>query len=219
MISSKYKFLYLHIPKCAGTSIEKALKNICDIKLGGYSPEVNGWEQHATYAQLIKYKIIDEDLGNSCFKFTFVRNPYDRVVSEYKWRIKRFGNFLNGPLNKTWGNFFPYDSVEDIRKNVSFADFVNKNYCYQEISYEQHMKPQIEFIHDENNTKIDFVGNFEKLQDDFNKVCDIIRMPRIELPHINKTQKDDYRKYYDSETYDIVTNMYKQDIKTFQYEF
>lgn len=67
---------------------------------------------------------------------------------------------------------------------------------------------------------MDFVGRFENLQEDFDYVCDRVRIKRKKLTHANKSKRDrDYRKYYDSETKEIVAKKYADDIGRFGYEF
>ena len=58
-----------------------------------------------------------------------------------------------------------------------------------------------------------------KSKNDFNKVCNIIGIPRKKLPHINKTKHPHYTEYYDRETRDIIKKRYERDIDYFEYQF
>ena len=66
---------------------------------------------------------------------------------------------------------------------------------------------------------VDFVGRYENLQDDFNFVCDKIKIPRINLSYVNRTKHGVYSGYYDDETKKIIAEKTKIDIEKFKYEF
>ena len=64
-----------------------------------------------------------------------------------------------------------------------------------------------------------FIGKFENLQSDFNKICEIIGIKKEKLPLINNTNKEDYKSYYTEETKKIIQKAYKKDIEMFNYSF
>jgi len=79
---------------------------------------------------------------------------------------------------------------------------------------------QLPWILDEKGEcMVDFIGRFERLQDDFDKICDRVDIPRSKLPHKNKTDHGHYSEYYDSESREIVERKFRKDIAEFGYEF
>jgi hypothetical protein len=219
MINHKHKFIFIHIPKCAGTSIENSLKTIATRKPFGYDRKVGGFLQHLTCSEILHHDFLTKQDFDKHYKFAFVRNPFSRCVSEYIWRIKRYGNWINKPINVTELGKTKLVTKNDVRQ-ISFKDFVKREFPWQEKSFEQHMKPQIEFTHDADmNLMVDYVGRFENLQQDFNIVCDRIGISRQQLPHDNKTNHKHYTEYYDDETREIVAKKYTKDIEYFGYEF
>ena len=67
--------------------------------------------------------------------------------------------------------------------------------------------------------KMNFIGKFENLQEDFHSVCTHIGLTPPKLPHLGKTRDKPYTEYYDDETRQMVGEKYAQDIKDFNYKF
>ncbi|HEY1709602.1 MAG TPA: sulfotransferase family 2 domain-containing protein [Rhizomicrobium sp.] len=94
--------LFVHIPRTGGTSIEHWLRELGTLRLFSHSVPVFSrvTPQHLTANN------IDELFGNSYFDyaFTVVRNPFDRIASEYRMRCKRAQEdvFKGGPTLSTW---------------------------------------------------------------------------------------------------------------------
>lgn len=194
MIIHEHKAIFVHIPKTAGTSIECLFGiNVSDdITLNQNT--FTGWDgykqmyiQHCSIQQILDWSMMD--LSNY-FSFTFVRNPWDRIVSDYL--------------------FFK------IRSDMSLKEFIVK----EGVSDPTHVLPQMYFIKKRNGEiGLDFIGRFENLQCDFNTVCDKIGIERQTLPHMLKKQRKHYSFYYDDETVELIAKKYKEDIEYFGYEF
>ena len=194
-ISHKHKFVFVHIPKTAGTSIEKffnlyGVNNKGDNRIFNIDIMFGQNAQHFTYKEILKKS--NKNLSNY-FSFSFVRNPWSRMVSEFFWR-----------------KHFP-----KLRKRT-FKDFVLKTHEFKDV----HILPQTIFVLDKGGKQlVDFIGKTENLQEDFNIVCDKIGIPQQQLPHKNKTKHKHYTEYYDDETKQIVAEKYAKDIEYFGYKF
>ena len=186
----KGKFLFVWINKTAGVSVNRAL---------GINKDLYN---HYTAMEL--RDIVGAAAFGNMFKFCFVRNPWDKVVSEFRFRIWTYQN--------------------ELTSDASFAEWVRLAYVDKDSRYHDWPKmflPQLEWITDEEGRiAVDFVGRFENLQNDFDIVCGAIKIGRQPLCHENRSRETGrYRSYYDSETKAIVEELFKADIEYFGYEF
>jgi chondroitin 4-sulfotransferase 11 len=188
--SNKQKYVWFRTAKCGTRSVLNTLENNTQICTG-------------------KSKIsnLDESFGDY-FKFTIVRNPWDRLVSCWKNKIE---------AKRVETRKFYYDVLGfDNPIGLTFENFVKCLNVDKLLYADEHWMPLHSMI--ELNS-VDFIGRFENLQEDFNTICDKIGIPRQELPHKNKTKHKHYTEYYDSETKQIVAEKYAKDIEYFNYKF
>ena len=198
-ISQQYKCIFIHVNKTAGRSISSTLFG--DIKNHLTSKELFDLYDTTPTKERLKrckregYINLLHRHWDQYFKFTFIRNPWDRKLSDYFFGKKR------GIVSPTT-NFDTY-----IKNNHSNFDIWNV--------------PALEWIEDEDgNIEEDiFIGQFENLQEDFNFVCNKIGFPLTKLPHRNKTNHKPYWEYYTGEIEELVRQKYQKDIKRFNYEF
>jgi hypothetical protein len=175
MISHQYKLIFIHINKAAGLSVENAFG-------------ATTLFDHSLPKDIIEK--IGIDLWSQYFKFSIVRNPWDRFVSMYHFRIQN-----NMENHKSFERFIT-DNVDNLLK-----------------------RPQLEWISDENgNVLMDFVGKFENLQKDFNYVCSAVGA-NLTLPHLNKSEHRHYSCYYNEKTIQMVKNICQVDANAFNYTF
>lgn len=238
MISKKHRCIFIHIPKCAGTSIEHFLygeefisSHLCHSLCVGYDKSRNIWMQHATAEQIKKYYT---DKFDEYFKFAVVRNPWSKMLSDYFWMIKE----LNLSANNSFEDFLLLKN----EFNTERLRFPAKS----PRSRVDHLLPQYKFIYDKDEKKlVDQICKFESLHSDFNNVCEIIGLPKDSLTHQNsfsdlfledkvadntdqafscrdiafREGRIDYREYYTEKEKEIVAEKYRKDIEFFNYEF
>lgn len=226
MISHKHKFIFIQIPKTACTSVQNALhKYGC----GGVDHGKDFWNKtsfkHIKYGELEKK--LNMDILNSYFKFTFVRNPFDWLVSNY-----HYSRGLHIPYLKR--------NISDKNKNIIYDENLNcinvvkanrKKFNAMKISsmeFKDWIRWYVRNIHGtqfemfQNKDKkncMDIVGKVENLQKDFDLICEKIGISDVKLSHENKTNHDHYTTYYDSKTRDFVLKNYYEDLNYFNYKF
>lgn len=191
-----YRCIFVHIPKCAGISVSKSLfgEEFAPIhrSLHGYLADF-GPKDFQAY-----------------FKFTVVRNPYDRLASAYFFLKK--GGINEDDKNWAEKNLSAYDSFDTFVKN-----WVNQ----ENIQTEIHFRPQCDFIClEKNRPGVDFIGYYENLAADFQYVCRKINSHSTLLAmNRNAGKEKDFREYYTEETKAIVADVYADDIRVLGYSF
>ena len=209
--------MFIRIPKTASTSIVRhksfiRKKSIQQAKKVLWDPECRDSDNpHVLYYDNCYMCNVLHHVGKhfwvkGMFTFAFVRNPYDRAVSSWK-----FGG---------WGKRQKWDmSFKEFAKLMTKVDLSPEdgNYASSKI---QHACHQFPYVHDINTGQhVNYIGRFENLQQDFDTVCNMIGMPKRELPHSNKTDHKHYTEYYDDETVDLITQSYHMDINMFNYKY
>lgn len=195
MLSRRHRCLFIHIPRTAGGSIERALTG------KGWAMEryKNIKVQHVSCLET--KKIYGDKIFNSYYKFAFVRNPWGLMVSTFFW-AKRIIGLKDIPFKSFIGNILLYN------KQLNF------------IPHQAYSSQQLDHLLDENgDVMVDFIGRFENLQKDFDIVCGKIGIKKKKLPFANRTKCGHYTKYYDGETAALVAEKFKKDIECFGYKF
>jgi hypothetical protein len=178
--------IFVHINKTGGVSIEHAL----------------GFEKQHLTALEFKEQLRQKHWDNA-YKFSIVRNPWDKVVSHYFHRVK---------TNQT--------GLKD--NQIDFKEWVKLTYGEQNPKYyddPKYFMPQINWLTDNKGEIIvDFIGRFENFENDFQHICEKIGV-KTKLPFLNKSEHREYQYYYDPETLEIVGRWFWKDIEMFNYKF
>jgi hypothetical protein len=209
MIGWKPKpFIFVHIPKCAGTSIESALipimsnhksfKDFSEEERSQFWLPGNKGLQHRKLRRYEQTFMLDE-----YFIFGFVRNPWDRAISQIR--------YLRSVTGKS---FFHGD---DFKEHVRIYCNTKKNVWGHDLG-----ACQLDYFKDlSGEVRVDFVGRFESLSNDFRMVCRMLGIVNVpNLPHIfNSKQSRHYAAYYDDESAGWIRNRFAKDVKYFGYKF
>lgn len=228
---------FIHVPKTGGCTIEslfglrsEGFGNSFATPTGELHPL-----QHMTPGELLKYNIMTAQQLSVYFTFCFVRNPWDRLVSDYH-------NFFSQVTN----DFQNY--IEIVEEIVAVQ---NKGESYVQTwdtfpnpvrgidnggngKINTHFVPQHQFIYHEGKSMIEFIGRFENFENEILELCHCIRnrgqdgdlgaagkiiegTTPIHKEHSSK--HDHYNAYYNDYTRRVVEKSYAQDIAMFNYRF
>lgn len=203
MYHSLSNVLFIHIPKCAGQSICNFFLNSDDAAWDDrdkYLMFQNGDPKygppqiaHLTLNEYRASSLLTNETINNAVKFAVVRNPWDRLWSEYNFNWKHICS---------WGEFFNYfpDYIFDDHKTGRDA--------------KRHILPQVEFIDETVN-----VLRFENLLIDFTWFCQMYDIPYThQLSHLNASKSQSYHTVYKPFQRDVVSEYYLKDIQAFGYK-
>jgi hypothetical protein len=233
-----YKSLFIHIPKTAGQSIEHIFLRLLGLTWETRAPLLLRYNDrpelgppmlmHLKASDYVRCRYMTEEQFGGYFKFAFVRNPWDRVVSFYRYL--------------------------GLSNRMDFKPFVMttfRNQIWNTGGW--FVGPQYEYVCNEHGDIVaDFIGKFESIQSDFDQVCHKIGLGAHTIPHLNPsteverrrvgpevllreigltaqeadaaelpqaTPLESYQAYYDETSKQLVADLYKKDIELFGYAF
>jgi len=198
-ISHKHKAIFVHIPKTAGTSIEEAMgikvlkgkvlrsHKTSVIKGITYAP------QHFT-STILKNHALTKVHWNKYFKFSFVRHPYTRVLSEFFWVKKKKCKIFNPKM---------------------FNEFLESYYIKFNTD---HKLPQSDFLYENGKLQIDRLYKFENLGRSYRHLSKKLKLPK-KIPHVQRSNnKKEYFNLLTRENKELIYKIYEKDFKVLNYE-
>lgn len=215
MIGLKYKFLFVHLPKTAGNSIQNILRKYSEDEIFTEKSKQDGVERFGVrskfgtkkHSRLFEYEnLLGSDVYRGLFKFTIVRNPWDRVVSRFAFKQ------MEKEIGKNHGtrgiDEAPFDRDE-------FIKTISSTPTLESFLLENPGSGEVDFL---NDTGLDFIIRFENIQNDFEAVCARLNIAKESLPFRNQSRHRDFRSYYDEETRELVYQRHINEIKYFGYQ-
>jgi sulfotransferase famil protein len=204
MISHSRRFIFIHIPRTSGTSIESALKRHGGIVRSGFK------NFHSIYFKHAKAKSVQRMLGeeyDAYFRFTVVRNPWDWIVSNYEFNRGLHIPFVEGTGYPVRGE------VPEWAKDQTFPDWFK--WWIQNFSPNQSSM----LVGKDGELLVEYIMRFENIEEDFRKLCRRIEVPYHPLTHEKKSTRKNFREYYDADLKRLVESHLSEDIQRFGYRF
>ncbi len=198
------KAVFIWIPKTAGTSVFSLLgaPKLKSLHLARFRFPNRGIVTfgHMDYAELVRRGIVSAAFDRSAFKFAFSRNPYERAVSLFDY-VQRYGVLTEGGSFLSFCRRLAAGECDDIGLyNVKGLSQCN---------------PQIRWLRD---VELDFVGRVDNLKQDSRRVAERLGLEFAATPHLNASERRDYRSYYCEESRQIVEDFYGEDFRQLGYE-
>lgn len=202
MLSLKHNFLFIHLPKTGGNSLQNVLSQYSEDKLVCLNELQDGIERFEVrnkFSKLHKHSdlktyqsVLEWDEFSRLFKFSTIRNPWERMISFY---------------------FSPHRQITQWNRN----DFIKLTNQVRPLSD----MLSLDCVDSNWEKNVDFILRFERLADDFKALCLKLDIPYQPLVKRNKSLVNniDYKKYYDNELIEIVRERFEDDIAIGRYSF
>jgi len=194
IIKTKFKIypsIFIHIPKCAGSSIKEMLQDLNEAS-----------DIHSKLKDDIKILKNKEIDIKRYFIFTVLRNPWDRMVSYYFFYrdiVKR-----NEKIANKAKKFDFKDWVSYIYDNPKIFNFIHDN-C-------------LDYLTCEDKVIVDYIINFHNFSEDIDDLKNILHL-KLPTLHVNSSKHDFYKDYYSEKEIEIISKIYKRDIDYFNFDF
>jgi hypothetical protein len=225
-VSIKHKYLFMSVPKAACTKVKWSLH-----QLEGYSPPdqlsllhsrpEDGQPFVRSLKDFNREEALDILTSPDWFRFCFVRNPYDRILSAYRSKILS-GDPQYGNLRDKIRRLYRYPTTDSGERigGVTFHDFVRYVHRMPDRNRDYHWRSQF------NITLCDaidysYIGRFENFEEDFTELLRKFDAPEeliTAVPErLNKTPPLPHPAVYDRDIAKLVYEMYREDFAVFDY--
>lgn len=180
MISHRYRCVFIHQRKCAGSSIVQTF----DVPFA-----TTEWD----FMNEGVLGVPPASAPQGYFCFAVVRNPWDRFVSAWK--------YLSSTRDRTLAEVL--------------AHLPQRGHDYRHLTRPQHAT----LFDTQGRLVVDCLIRFERLQEGYDRVCDLIGKPRCVLPHRNRGAREHYREYFDAASRSTFLQYFGRDVELFGYDY
>jgi hypothetical protein len=236
MLSHHHKTIFVHIPKCAGQSVETAFLFDLGLNWETRAPLLLRYNDipqlgpprlaHLIARDYVRCRYVTEEMFDAYFRFAVVRNPWSRAVSLYR----------HLDFNMPFREFVTSWLADQIARGE-----VADRYWF--------VRPQTEFVSEKGRWLVNEIVRFETLQEDFKRIAEATGL-KTPLPHVNRSKNgndpakpgssplrrifktagaslapnrreshDHWKEFYRDDAAEIVGRLYKSDVTEFSYSF
>jgi len=188
MISHHYRCIFVHVPKAAGNSINRVFGA--------------DWSDHKNLARHAAEQ--PADIFADYFKFAIVRNPWDRLFSDYNYQLKK-SRAKNSKLFLFDARGGPRSFAAWVEAALAQPDLYAAGSWGGEVSPHIHRwSPQLDWLSFRGEAAVDLVARMENLGTDFPAICRQVGLTARRLPHRNRRLHFHYVRYYNRTTRNLV---------------
>ena len=201
-------FWFVDIPRTSSSSVRTELGEVFGqaySKANLFEREFSAaqiWEDHVPALEVLKY--LGPRIWKKIYKFSIVRNPWERIHSQYRYQMKASN------IPQDW-------SFDEYIDRLSNADSADRYFRYNPLRYRM-----VDFLMDRNGTVlVDEIVYCEKRTEHLKKIGKRIGVPSLGDRHIQFANSPPfgYAQYYSDRTRDKVAQLYEEDIRAFGYTF
>lgn len=212
-LSASPTYVFHHIPKCGGTSAIYALSNWFHI-VRDYRPRIMLVEETDEY---LKDRINIANLKTRhclCSHFelegNYLHQRYPEVLTQ-KTRYRIF-TFVRDPLELMISLYY-YERENGYNSNTTLEEYL----VYREDNFMANRFPCAEQNYKEVLSRYFFIGITEYLQESFEYLALILNKKKIEVPHVNRTERDEQSSGISTSTIKKFREKHTVDYKIYEY--
>jgi chondroitin 4-sulfotransferase 11 len=221
-IDIERNLIFVHIPRTGGTSIERLLGMVDSRRFWSRKPIPallipDRTPQHFTWRELTLHLVGDY---RKAFKFAFVRNPWDRFASEFRWRQLNYHRSV--AAGKVVSElYYNSNDLVTIDAFVRTLELSREKRLSARRGFDAHLEPQLSFVLDDSEAMVmDFVGRYEQFESHVRSVAARFGVKVGLIPHAQSTRREgDYRQLFSAYSRSAVESFYRDDIREFGYVF
>jgi Sulfotransferase family len=209
------RLIFVHVPKTAGTSVQSYFSQM-EWALDNQKSQVEAGSEATGSAVPSKHlkaqelrDFLGEEIWHACYRISFVRNPWDLMVSSYNWWLQKAPSYVH--LRR---------SAAEIARMGHFGSFIQSPYGLEMIN--EYFGNQLDWFNDGYRDSVHYIGQTETLEHDLRRIAEQLGLREVEsvlVPRLNQSRRLDYRAYYNRDTAQLVRRRFAREIERFGYRF